>query len=46
VLGREASLSVKFTDAALFFVESGTANPEKTDPRVRSRRYACLPWTK
>lgn len=46
VLGREASLDVKFTEGALVFTESGKATPEKADARVRSRRYACLAWAK
>jgi hypothetical protein len=46
LLGRAASTDAKIAVSGLVVREAGGARAEATDPRIRSRRYACLPYAK
>lgn len=46
LLGRGAQVDVKLTNAAMVLRESGPAKDEAGDPRVRTRRFACLPYAR
>lgn len=46
LLGRPGSADVKLTPSTYVVREAGGARTETSDPRVRSRRYVCLPYVK
>ena len=46
ILGRGIAVDVKLTSAAMVLRENGAARDDAADPRVRTRRFACLAYVR